>query len=227
MTTRSVTAVVPVRAGSRRMPNKNLQQFKGRPLLEHKVVQLLEFLDKNQIVVSSDSAEMLKIAERLGVQSHVRPKEYADDILGKPLGETIAFIASEVSGDHILWAQATSPLVSEGTYIAALDEYFSCFTDGYDSLISVQRVREYLRNKGGPLNYATGNGHTPSQQLPDLFRVTYGIVLAPRLDMVKWGYYYGNNPKLFEVGKIESVDIDDQVDFQVALALSNLHASNL
>lgn len=222
MRTDKITAIVPVRAGSRRMPNKNLAPFGGPSLLEHKVSQLCEFLPQENVFVSSDSQEMLQVAESMGVRSHRRPKEFADDLLGRPLGETIAFIASEVPGEHILWAQATSPLVSKNSYLDAIEAYLSALDEGFDSLISVERVRDYLRGPAGPINYQTGQGHTPSQLLPEMYRLTYGIVMAPREDMMRWGYYYGDNPKLFEVDKFEGVDIDDKFDFELALALKNL-----
>ena len=213
------TAVVPVREGSRRLPGKNLQDFCGKSLLEHKIDQLAEFLPKAQILVSSDSSQMLALAERKGVRTHERDEEYADDVEGKPLGETISHIVSQTNLEHILWAQVTSPLINSQVYCRAISQYLSKLQEGFDSLISVQRVHDYLWTQSGPLNFRTGEGHVPSQQLPLMWRLTYGVILAPREKIINWAYYYGQRPFLFEVNKFEAVDIDDKEDLEIAKAI--------
>lgn len=211
-----ITAVIPVRAGSRRLPKKNLAPFGGTTLLEHKIAQIKELLDPDQILVSSDSEEMLELAKGHGVQVHERSRIYADDVNEKSLGETIGHIAGFALTEQILWAQVTSPIVGPGTYKNAIHEYFRAMERGFDSLISVQRVNEYLRDAQGPLNYDIGDGHVPSQQLPEIWKVTYGVVLAPKASMTSWNYYYGNNPYLFEVDKLLAIDIDDRSDLLIA-----------
>ena len=97
----SVTAVIPVRAGSRRLKNKNLRPFNGVTLLEHKVLTLKQTPEVTKIVVSSDSEEMLNIAKNHGVDTHKRPAAYCDEV-SKPFGETVRLVCSEVTGEHIL-----------------------------------------------------------------------------------------------------------------------------
>ena len=216
-----LTAVIPVRKGSRRLRNKNLAPFGGSTLLEHKIAQLKSFLPSSNILVSSDSEEMLEIASHHGVRAHIRPAEYADDVEGKPLGETIGLLAEAAETEHILWAQVTSPLVDADLYLRAAKAYFEALEKGFDSLVSVQRVRDYLRDEHGPLNYNIGKGHLPSQFLPDVWKVTYGVIMAPKQKMSAWNYYYGESPLLLEVSKFEAVDIDDGEDLKIAQCLYN------
>lgn len=216
----SMAAVVPVRAGSRRLANKNLAPFAGTNLLTHKIRQLKMVEGLSAIYVSSDSEEMLTIAQEEGALPLTRPIEYADDVMGKPLGETIAYIASMIPTEHLLWAQCTSPLVDAQIYSRLLDTYNSQVLQGSnDSLITVNRLHSYLRNEQGPINYKSGAGHVPSQHLPPVWQLTYGAQIASTANMINWGYYYGPNPYLFELGKRESVDIDDLSDLIVARAL--------
>lgn len=213
------TAIVPVRKGSRRLPNKNLAPFSGNTLLQHKINQLKTFLPLSNILVSSDSDEMLGVAHQNGVCAHDRPSLYSDDVEGKPLGDTIALIAEQVQTKHILWAQVTSPLVDADLYESAVGTYLEGIGTDFDSLISVQRVRDYLRDENGPLNYDIAKGHLPSQMLPELWRVTYGIVMAPREQMLAWRYYYGPKPYLLEVNKYQAMDIDDGEDLLISEAV--------
>ena len=74
-----ITAIIPVRAGSRRLPNKNILPFGDSNLLVHKIRQLQQVKNIDNIVVSSDSDKMLEIAKAEGVLIHKRAIEYADD----------------------------------------------------------------------------------------------------------------------------------------------------
>lgn len=75
----TITAVIPVIAGSRRLPNKNILPFGDSNLLIHKIRQLKQVNEIDNIVVSSDSDKMLKMAETEGVLTHKREIEYCDE----------------------------------------------------------------------------------------------------------------------------------------------------
>ena len=63
------TAVIPVRAGSTRVKDKNIRPFAGSSLLEVKIEQLKRISYIDQIVVSSDSEQMLELATCKGVMA--------------------------------------------------------------------------------------------------------------------------------------------------------------
>lgn len=213
----SITAIIPVREGSTRLKNKNIAPFAGTNLLLNKIEQLKKVERVDNIVVSSDSDAMLKMARYAGVDTHKRAPEYCDEKT-KSFGEVVAHIASNVTGDDILWATCTSPLVFPRHYVNALERYYPCLEEGYDSLVSVEIIKRYLWNEEGPLNYELGTKHVPSQQLPNLFIITDGILLAPRQKMIEWQYFHGRHPYKFILGKRESVDIDDGLDLAQARA---------
>lgn len=214
----TITAVVPAREGSRRLRNKNLAPFGGQSLLVHKIRQLKRVADVSRIVVSSDSDRMLELAEQEGVDIHRRAPEYADDVVGRSMGETIAHIAASVPGDVVMWSQCTSPLVDEQVYARAIARYREALIEGSDSLITVTRIHDYLWGTNGPVNFEPGLGHVPSQQLPELYRATFGVLLAARESMVAWSYYHGPNPFRMVVSKREAVDVDDGLDLLCARA---------
>ena len=62
-----ITAIIPVRAGSTRLKNKNIAPFAGTNLLIHKINQLKQVSEISKIVVSSDSDVMLEMARQAGV----------------------------------------------------------------------------------------------------------------------------------------------------------------
>lgn len=212
----SVTAVIPVRAGSKRLPNKNILPFGNSNLLVHKIRQLKQVKNIDNIVVSSDSVEMLEMARQEGVLIHRREDVFCDDT-------TLPHrhVAQNVQGDHVLWAVCVCPLLTPESYERAIDTYFDKVVEKkeYDSLVSVRLFKEYLWDEKGPLNYNLGSGHVISQNLPDWYIVTNGIYMLPRNLMIEKNYFLGCNPYKFVVSKREAVDIDDAEDFEVAKAL--------
>lgn len=216
-----ITAIIPVRKGSRRLKDKNISLFSGSTLLEYKISQLKNVESFSKIVVSSDCDIMLNIGLQQGVDVHKRADEYCDEIT-KTFGETVSHICSSVEGDHILWATCTSPLVEPSDYINAINIYKNLDLNIYDSIMSVELIKRYLWSETAPINYKLGIGHVPSQDLPSLYRVTDGILIAPRNKMIEWNYFHGPNPFKFELSKRSSIDIDDLLDLECAKAWLNL-----
>lgn len=213
----NITAVIPVREGSRRLKNKNIAPFAGTNLLLFKIEQLKKVKEIEKIVVSSDSDTMLTMAKYAGVDTHKREQEYCDEKT-KKFGEVVQHICESVTGEHILWATCTAPLVFPNEYSKAISIYNEALIQGYDSLISVEIIKRYLWDQNGPINYEIGLKHVPSQELPELFIITDGILLAPRKKMIEWSYFHGPNPFKYKLDKRSSVDIDDGLDLAVARA---------
>lgn len=219
-----VTAVIPVRAGSRRLKNKNVAPFAGTNLLLNKIEQLKKVPEVNHIVVSSDSDMMLQMAKNAGTEIHKRSPEYCDEKT-KTFGEVVRHVAENIDGEHILWATCTSPLVFPPIYSKAIHEYWRALEMGYDSLVAFEKIKRFLWDENGPINYELGMKHVPSQQLPDLYIVTDGIILAPRAKMIEWAYFHGSNPYKFVVDKRTAVDIDDGLDLATARAWLDMDES--
>lgn len=220
----NITAIIPVRAGSTRLKNKNIAPFAGTNLLLHKIYQLKQIKEISNIVVSSDSDIMLSMAASAGVQTHKRAPEFCDEKT-KSFGEVVRHIAENVEGDDILWATCTSPLVFPKDYKAAIETYYKALQNGFDSLMSVESFKRYIWNEDGPLNYELGLKHVPSQKLPTMYFVTDGILMAPRIKMIEWAYFHGRNPYKFIVNKRTGCDIDDGLDLACARAWLDMDES--
>lgn len=219
-----ITAIIPVREGSRRLKNKNIAPFAGTNLLLYKIEQLKKVKEIDKIVVSSDSEKMLAMAKFAGVEIHRRSAEYCDEQT-KTFGEVVRHICENVEGDHILWATCTAPLVFPNDYKKSIDKYLESLKEGYDSLISVEPFKRYMWDENGPINYELGLKHVPSQQLKELYFVTDGILLAPRNKMIEWNYFHGVNPYKYKLNKRSSIDIDDGLDLAVARAWLDMDES--
>jgi N-acylneuraminate cytidylyltransferase len=76
----NIIALIPAREKSKRIPNKNIKNFFGHPLIAYAIDQAIKAEIFNGIYVSSDSEEIGKIAEYYGAKFIKRPDKYATDI---------------------------------------------------------------------------------------------------------------------------------------------------
>ncbi len=214
-------AVIPVRAGSKRLKNKNILPFADSNLLIHKIRQLKTLLGAqvDKIVVSSDSDEMLDMALAEGVNIHNRPIEYCDDKT-KSFNDVVEYVALAQKEDIIMWAPCVCPITTPLSYKVAIETYKQVVLEQkkFDSLISVKIMKEYLFDETKPLNF-NPNAHVISQLLPDWKVVTNAIYIASRELMIQRKYFYGENPYLYVLDKREGIDIDDADDFEFACAV--------
>jgi N-acylneuraminate cytidylyltransferase len=212
-------AIIPARAGSTRLPNKNVADFLGEPLLVRKIKQLIGAVDR--IYVWSDSNEYLDLAQTAGAVPLHREGEWADEKTHS-FGERVAHVCGLVEGETVLWSPCTSPLVTGSHYQAALELYQSVRHHGYDSLMSVQPFKRYVWDEHGAVNYHADKGHVRSQDLKEYYFACDAIQIAPRLSMIGWQYFIGKRPFLFQLDKRSAVDVDDSLDMACAKAWSEM-----
>jgi len=217
-----VTAVIVGRKGSERIPNKVLQPFAGTTLLEHKIEQLQSCSWVDRIVVGSDCDNILSVAEKSNVQALRRPDYYCDERKASA-NEMIENMCSLFRTDIVLWAHCTNPLISSSTYDKAVQTYIEREKEGYNSLLSVDEVREHMWGEDRmPLNYNPWEGEHPlSKNLPTWYKQNGAIFMQRHADMKVNSYFFGKHPYLYVTPSEESIDINTWHDYQIAIAQYN------
>ncbi len=219
-----IVAVIPVREGSQRVKNKNFRPFASYPnLLSLKIEQLKEEACFDHIYVSSDSKRAQQIAEKHGAEFLARdPKMCSSSVRWAPV---IHHVVSTIPGEPIIaWVHTTSPLQQK--YKPAIETFLQQQAK-YDSLVIVRRVQEFLiKANGRPLNYCWGHWHDYSQDLEPLYVVTGALFVAKKADILKWHYLIGTQPYLYEVSRLESIDLDSEKDFRHAEMLFRITEKN-
>lgn len=139
-----IAAVIAARAGSRALPNKNLADFCGRPLLQWSIEQASVANGVGSVWVSSDSEEILRTAAAAGAQTIRRPNELSGDDASSETAWAHALDRIEVElgkVDTLLALQATSPLRET----ADIERGLTDFSDqGCDSLFSAAILDDFL-----------------------------------------------------------------------------------
>lgn len=213
---KKVTAVIPVRAGSQRVKNKNLRLIGGESLLARKIRTLQSCGNVADIIVNSDSEDMLRVGREHGVKTVERDASYASSEV--PMNEAINNVLCNTEGEHIMWAQVTSPLVSAERIDSFIETYFRKLDEGYDSLTTYEPLKEYIWDETGPINYKKGS-HPRSQDLVQYRALTFTVMIIRKELGIEKKYYIGDNPYFVEVTQEEAVDIDNEVDLFVANSL--------
>lgn len=80
METHQTVCIIPARGGSKRIPRKNVKDFLGKPLIAYSIEAALKCGLFDQVVVSTDDAEIAKVSQAFGAKTpFVRPPELSDD----------------------------------------------------------------------------------------------------------------------------------------------------
>tara|TARA_R110000796_G_scaffold147143_1_gene263962 strand:+ start:566 stop:1234 length:669 start_codon:yes stop_codon:yes gene_type:complete len=216
MTRKTITAIIPVRKGSQRVKNKNFRKFANSNLLKIKIEALKQVRTIDNIVVSTDSEDAIKTAEELGVGWHKREAYYASSECNN--SEFYQNLAENIKGDFLMYTPVTAPLIKVKTYYDFINRFTS--VEEHDSMVTATHVKDHMWLDGSPVNYCPKNAPN-TQDLPDILKLTYGINIISRNDMIKLRNIVGNKPAFYLLEDEESIDIDTPLEFEFAEFLYN------
>lgn len=216
-----ISVIIPVREGSSRVREKIFLPFHdGMSLLDWKIAQMKQVQDPALIFLSSNSDRVRQVAERSGVNFLPR-SDYLYTAHDASFSEVIAGVVAAIATPHFAWVTVVVPLMRPDEYREGFDLYLRNVvgTRTHDSLVSVNRVKEYFWDADAALNYRATREHTSSQDLPDWFRVTNGLYMRSRADTLRDEYFLGPRPCMHRVGRASGIDIDEYEDYEVAMAM--------
>jgi len=212
------TAIVPVREFDQMLAGKNLLSFGDSNLLVHKLRQLKNVPSIKRIIVSTDCRKYQEIAISEGVEVNDRPSVLSAE--GAIFNDFVRYIAHEYPIGSLVWCPVTAPLIRSEDYEDAISKYADAIEDDYDSLITVNKVKRYLLDDNGPLNFRHDIGKRSQNALPILYEFVNGISIAKSASMSDWGYNWGKSPFKFILPVMRQVDICDSEDYQFARFLN-------
>lgn len=214
-------AVIPARAGSKRLPGKNIKPFCGKPLIYYTIAFAINSRLFDHVVVSTDSQEIAAISREFGAKVIIRPNELAMDstTIGPVLKHALEVLSEKY--DAIITLQPTNPFRKVSTMKDALKEF--SVLDG-DSLISVSPNHRKLgiikMDRYQPINYNVG------QRSQDLSQQVYenGLFYISNQKVVEEGDVFGRYIIPFKVvDNGVDIDIDTAWEFKMA---ENLYQYN-
>ncbi len=214
----TLIALVPMRHHSQRVPGKNYRPLAGKPLFHYIIETLLRVPEIDQIVVDTDSETVMEGVHRHFPQVRVleRPERLRGDAV--PMNEILLYDSEQFAADFYLQTHSTNPLLRAETVRKAIQTFLASYPT-YDSLFSVTRLQTRLYDQlGRAIN------HNPAillqtQDLPPVFEENSCLYLFTRQTLVARRNRIGERPLMFEIPRLEAVDIDEEEDFVLAEAL--------
>ena len=110
-----ILAIIPARAGSKRIPNKNIRNFLGKPLIAYTIEQARKSPIIDRVIVDTDSKKIAKIAKKYGAEApFLRPSELAT-ATAKAVDAMLHLLnrlkkEENYQPDYVMILQTTSPL---------------------------------------------------------------------------------------------------------------------
>jgi len=213
-----ITALVPMRHHSQRVPRKNFRLIAGKPLFHFVIENLQQVPEISQIIVDTDSPDIMDGLTRYFPQVKIieRPVELRAD--GLSMNEILLHDVTQTKAELFLQTHSTNPLVSPSTFSRAI-QLFHHNRDKFDSLFAVTRIQVRLwDSKGEPMN------HDPrvllqTQDLPPVYEENSCFYIFSKKIFTAKHNRLGEKPMIFEVDRDEAWDIDEEIDFQIVEVL--------
>ena len=211
---------LPTRKGSERVKNKNTRPFAGMDtgLVGNKVNQLIQSKFVDEIIFSSNDEECMAVASKFK-DSRIRIIERPEHLCTSQtnLQDLICYVPTITDAKHIVWAHVTTPFIGAKEYDKGIELYLSALKEGYDSLIGVKELHNFLLNREGKIiNNTTDLLWPRTQDLETLYEVNHSMFITSRDIYLNMKNRVGDRPYLYVMGEIESFDIDWEEDFMIA-----------
>lgn len=216
-----VLGIVPARAGSKRLPRKNVRRLGDKPLVAWAIEAARSASSLDRLVVSSDDPEVLECARSYDQELPLRrPAELARD--RSPAIDYVRHALDAVGGefDAVAIVQATSPFTQPGDIDATVSLLQSTSADTAVSVMkldhAIHPVKLKVMEGDRLLPYIEEErGRMAAQDLPDLY-VRNCSVYATRRRILTSGEIIGPDCRGYVMPRERSIDINDATDFAFA-----------
>jgi CMP-N-acetylneuraminic acid synthetase len=219
-------AIITARGGSKRLPNKNILDLNGKPLIAWTIEAAKKCNFINEVVVSTDSLEIKKIAEQHGASvPFIRSEKLSNDTASSfdVVKHCLDFHQAQfkLNFDYIILLQPTSPLrthidienavklLKEKNADAIVSvcetEHSPLWTNNIDSTLSMDNfLRDEVKNNR-------------SQDLPKHYRLNGAIYICKISELLKQKtFFLEKSIFAYIMHQERSIDIDTLVDFKMA-----------
>lgn len=225
---RRVLAVIPARGGSKRIPQKNIIDFLGKPMLAWTVEAALQSGCFDRVLVSTDDQSIAEVARQAGAEVPFLRAAASDDHAHVSAATLLALEQAEeywqVTYDLVVQLMPNCPLRDAKAINKAVDSFIrgdrdfqiSCFAYGWSN----PWWANTLLVDGSPRPKFPEAGQARSQDLPELYCPTGAIWIARVPAFRSAGTFYGPGYKFEPMPIWAAADIDEPDDLILARVLA-------
>lgn len=211
----NITAIVPMRHSSERVPGKNYRPFSGRPLYHYIIENLIACPLINKVIIDTDSPTIIEDGKRNFPYLTIRERPEHLRAGTIPMNDVLLHAVTRDDADFYLQTHSTNPLLTTATITKAIESFLATYPV-HDSLFSVTLVQKRLWDA-----LSRAINHNPAillrtQDLPPLFEENSCIYIFNRRTLESRHNRIGERPLMFEIDRHEAYDIDEEIDFTFA-----------
>ncbi len=212
--------IIPARRGSKGIPHKNLVDLVGKPLIAYTIEEALKS-SLNKVVVSTDCDRICEVATRYGAEVVKRPQNLSRDKTPTLPVIRHALELLKMKFDLIATLQPTSPL-RKAKHIDEAIDLIKKYEDA-DSLVSVVKVPHNMVPNSLMIKKQdivetledANESILRRQDKPSFYARNGAAIYLTKYEKIK-NYIFGGKIVGYEMNRIESIDIDDSSDLELA-----------
>ena len=222
----NILGLIPARGGSKAIPRKNIVRLAGKPLLAYTCEAALASRNLTRVILNTDDEEIAAIGRQYGVEApFLRPSALAEDdtpIL-PVIRHTLAWLDEQAGfrTDMVVLLQPTSPFRTADHIDAAIGIMLAGAADTLVSVVAVPHnfnpVSVMRQDEDGFLvPFMSGEMILRRQEKPRVYARNGPAILAVQRSVLEAGKLYGEKVLPYDMGRFESLDIDEPQDLEVA-----------
>lgn len=217
---KSFLAIIPARGGSKRLPRKNVLDLCGKPLIVWTIEATLKSKYIDKVVVSSDDDEILEISKKFGAETIKRPDELASDTA--TTFDAIKYTIDNLEKyDYIVLLQPTSPFRDEKHIDEAIELLENKNADAVVSVCEMEHSPLWsntLPQDGKMNNFLKDEVlNKRSQDLEKYYRLNGAIYICKTDKLLEQkSFFIKDNIFAYVMNRESSIDIDEEIDFNMA-----------
>ena len=217
-------AIIPARSGSKGLPNKNVLMLGNKPLIAYTIEAALKSKEFERVIVSTDSLEYKYVAEKFGAEVFMRSEELSNDKASSFIVVEDVLKRTDNEIDYFVLLQVTSPFRNENHIKESINLFENNFNN-YDYLVSMQKsdkssslIKPIYDNslKEYKIDYSNY-----SRQKYDEYHPNGAIFIGKVEEYLKQKHFFGEKSIAYFMNKEDSIDIDDSLDFEIAITILN------
>jgi len=224
-----ITCIIPARSGSKRIKNKNLKNFYGKPLIYYSIRLALKSKMFSNVIVSTDSKKIAKIAKKFGANVPLlRSKKNSSD--NTPIIDVLKEVVNKlkIKDDFICCLYPTAPLLKEKDFKKGL----KIMNNKFDQLVAISEFvsptqRAFIKYNKSFIRFVNPKyKFKRSQDLNKTFFDTGTFAIYKNKSISNYKKTKNLKIAFVEIDRYSAVDINNNEDLKFAKFLFKLKKNN-
>lgn len=215
----NILAIIPARGGSKGIIRKNLRLLNQKPLISYQIANAVNSQFITDVVVTSDSNEILDYSSNFPVHLRKRPADLADDktTLDPVVNDATLYMEQEKDTEYdvVVTLQPTSPLLSLKTLDGAIENFIQ---EDIETMLPVVDATHLQWKEENNYILPDYEERVNRQWLPRKYKET-GAFLITHREYVREDSRFADNVNIFLLDELEGLDVDTDIDFLIAETL--------